>query len=238
MDSANQLIGDKMTLVDHLQELRKRLIRIFIVLMASSFICYYFADKIVALLTVPVGKLYYLNPAEAFFAYLKISVFAGFLLAMPFLLYEVWLFIKPALTRKESASIQFAVPISMILFVTGLAFCYYLILPSTLKFFMSYASEGLQPIFSLGQYLALVLSFFLIFGFIFELPLLIIILAKLGFITSKYLASKRKLVLVLSFVIAVFLAPTPDVFSQCMVAIPIMFLYEISLLFIKYILRK
>jgi sec-independent protein translocase protein TatC len=227
-----------MSLIDHLQELRRRLIIIIAAVAIGSTACYFFAAELVHLITAPAGKLYYMNPAEAFFAYLRVSFFAGFLLALPIVLYQVWAFIVPALTSKERTVSVILVPTSVILFFVGLAFSYYFVLPAGIKFFMGFATEELQPLFSLGQYLSFVISFLLPFGFIFELPLFILVLAKLGVINSKMLVAKRKLVLVMTFVIGAVISPTPDVFSQTMIAVPMLILYEISILVVKYLLRK
>lgn len=228
----------EMSLVDHLQELRKRLIICLISVAITSTACYFYAAQLVQIITAPAGKLYFMNPAEAFFAYLKVSLFAGLLLALPIVLYHVWAFIIPALTTKERSAAVILVPMSVLLFFLGLTFSYYLVLPAGLNFFMSFATDTLQPMISLGQYLSFVISFLLPFGCVFELPLFIIVLAKLGLINSLFLKSKRKLVLVLAFVVGAVISPTPDVFSQTMVAVPIILLYEISLLIVKYVLKK
>lgn len=228
----------KMSLIDHLQELRKRLAKAIIALAIGGFVSYFYAEEIVHLITAPAGKLYYMNPAEAFFAYIKVSFFAGFLLALPVILYQAWAFIVPALANKEHKASVLLVPSSVVLFLAGLGFSYYFVLPAGIKFFMGYATEELQPLFSLGQYLSFVISFLIPFGFIFELPIFILVMAQMGSISSQLLRSKRKIVLVLAFVIGAVISPTPDVLSQTMVALPMLVLYELSILLVKYILRK
>lgn len=230
--------GAEMSLIDHLQELRKRLIVSIAAVLVTSMVCYFYAAELVHLITAPAGKLYYMNPAEAFFTYLKVSVFAGFLLALPILLYQTWAFVVPALTKKERKASLFLVPASVVLFFVGLSFSYFLVLPAGLKFFMGFATDELQPLFSLGEYLSFVISFLLPFGFVFELPLFILVAAKFGLVSSRFLTSKRKVVLVLSFVVGAIIAPSPDVVSQTMVAVPVLVLYESSILIVKYILRK
>lgn len=234
----DEVIDDKMSLVDHLQELRKRLITVIIAVVVGSTVCYFYAAELVHFITAPAGKLYYMSPGEAFFSYLRVSFFAGFLLALPVVLYQVWAFIVPALSHKERFASFILVPASVLLFLIGLTFSYIWVLPAGIKFFMGFATEDLQPMLSLGQYLSFVISFLLPFGFIFELPLLIVVLAKFGIIGSEFLTSKRKHILVLSFVVGAIISPTPDVFSQTMVAVPIIVMYEISRLIVKYVLRK
>ncbi|WP_378956037.1 twin-arginine translocase subunit TatC [Pelosinus sp. sgz500959] len=234
----NDVKDDKMSLIDHLQELRKRLITAIIAVVIGSTICYFYASDLVHFITAPAGKLYYMSPGEAFFTYLRVSFFSGFLLALPVVLYQVWAFIVPALSKKERLASFILVPASVLLFLIGLAFSYVWVLPAGIKFFMGFATEDLQPMLSLGQYLSFVISFLLPFGFIFELPLLIVVLAKFGIIGSEFLTAKRKHILVLSFVVGAIISPTPDVFSQTMVAVPIIVMYEISRLIVKYVLRK
>lgn len=228
----------EMSLVDHLTELRTRIIIILVAVGIGSTISYFYAADIVHVITAPAGKLYYLNPAEAFFSYLKVSVFAGFLLALPVVLYQIWAFVAPALTAKERFASFILVPASVILFFVGLVFSYFLVFPAGIKFFMGFATDDLQPMFSLGQYLSFFISFLLPFGFIFELPLFIIVLAQVGILSSRFLQAKRKIVLVGAFVVGAVIAPTPDVFSQTMVAVPVIILYEASLLLVKHVLRK
>ncbi len=227
-----------MSLIDHLEELRRRLIVMIAAIIVGSAGCYFYAAEISGFITAPAGKLYYMNPSEAFFTYLKVSFFAGFLLALPIVMYQLWAFIVPAMTNNERKAGIFLVPASIFLFFVGLIFSYYLVLPAGIKFFMGFATENLQPMFSIGQYLSFVISFLVPFGFIFELPLLIFVMARLGIIGSAFLTAKRKMVVFLSFVIGAVISPTPDVFSQTMVAVPMILLYEISILIVKYILRK
>lgn len=230
-------IGE-MSVVEHLEELRRRLIIIIIAIAIGSTGAYFYAQELVHFITLPAGKLYYLNPAEAFFTYLKVSFFAGFLLALPIVLYQIWAFVVPALTNQERNLGIILIPSSVLLFFAGLAFSYFFVLPAGIKFFMGFATEDLQPMFSLGQYLSFVISFLIPFGFIFELPLFVLVLAKMGVIGSSFLISKRKIAIVSAFVIGAVISPTPDVFSQSMVAVPILVLYEFSILVVKYILRK
>lgn len=230
--------GGEMSLIEHLEEFRRRLIICIIAVAIGSGASWFYVPRLVEIITRPVGKLYYLSPGEAFFTYLKMSVFAGFLVSLPIVLYQVWLFVVPALTRRERTTALILVPASLALFFLGLAFSYLLVLPAGLKFFLGFATENLQPLLSLGQYLSFVISFLLPFGVIFELPIFIMVLAKMGLVSSAFLQKSRKLTLVLAFVVGALVAPTPDIFSQTMVAIPLVLLYELSILIVKYVLRK
>ena len=228
-----------MSLTAHLEELRSRIIKSLLAIAFGSGVAYFFLDEITKLLTLPVGKLYYLKPGEAFFTYLKIDIAAGFLIALPIIFYHAWRFFLPALTRGERAVLGILVPASVILFFAGLAFSFLLILPVALKFFMGFGqeSENLQTLFSFGSYFEFVILFVLPFGFVFELPLVIIVLGKLGILTSEKLGKYRRYVFFFSFVIGA-LVTSPDVITQIAVAIPVILLYEVGYLVVKYILRK
>jgi sec-independent protein translocase protein TatC len=226
------------TLIDHLQELRKRIFIAVTAVVIGASISWFYASNIIDFLIHPVGKMVFLSPGEAFFAYLKVSVFSGLMLALPVIMHQVWSFLVPALHEGEKKAVLILGPASVLLFIGGVAFSFYLVLPTAIKFFMGFATEQLQPLFSLGAYISFIISFLLPFGIVFELPLFLIVLAKLGIISSSFLASKRKIFLVLAFVIGAVAAPTPDVFSQVMVAIPLLLLYEISIITIKYVLKR
>ena len=228
-----------MSLTAHLEELRSRIIKSLLAIAFGSCVAYFFLDEITTWLTLPVGKLYYMKPGEAFFTYLKIDIAAGFLIALPIIFYHVWRFFLPALTRGERAVLGILVPASVSLFFAGLAFSFFLILPTALKFFMGFGeeSENLQTLFSFGSYFEFVILFVLPFGFVFELPLVIIVLGKLGILMSEKLGKYRRYVFFFSFVIGA-LVTSPDVITQIAVAIPVILLYEVGYLVVKYILRR
>jgi len=186
----------------------------------------------------PAGKLYFMSPAEGFFAYLKLAVFAGLMLALPVVLWQIWAFIAPALTKSEAKWALIMVPGSVLLFFTGMLFAYFVVWPAAVKFFLGFGSETLQPMLSLGQYLSFLLSFIVPFGLIFNLPLGLLILAKMGIISSGFLARKRKIMILVAFIIGGIITPTPDVFSQTMMAVPIILLYEASIWAVRLLLRK
>ena len=230
-----------MSLTAHLEELRSRLIKSVLAVVFGSSVAYFFLDEITKFLTNPVGKLYYMKPGEAFFTYLKIDIVAGFLIALPIIFFHAWKFFLPALTKGERAILGILVPASVILFFAGMAFSFFLVLPIALKFFMGFSLQEnateLQSLFSFQDYFDFVIMFTLPFGFVFELPLAIIVLGKLGILTSEVLGRYRKIVFFLSFVIGA-LVTTPDVISQIAVAVPVMLLYEVGYWVVKYVLRK
>ena len=227
-----------MSLVSHLTELRSRIIKSLIAVAIGSCISYLFIEEIMSFMTKPVGKLYYMQPSEAFFTYLKVAVVVGFLLALPVIFYHVWKFFLPALTTSERAVLGIIVPVSVILFFTGLAFSFGLVLPAGIRFFTSFGNSELEAMFSINRYFDFVITFVLPFGFIFELPLVIIVLGKVGILTSEWLKKYQRIIIFLSFVIGAIITPTPDIFTQSMIALPMIALYEVGYLVVKYILRK
>ena len=227
-----------MSIIAHLTELRKRLIRSLIAIGIGSCIAYYFIEDIMHLLTGPAGKLYYMQPAEAFFTYIKVAIFVGFLIALPIVLYQIWRFVLPALIGMERYLLSVIVPVSLILFIAGIAFSFFFVLPAAVKFLVGFSTQELQPMFSIKQYFDFVIAFLLPFGFIFELPLAIVLLAKVGIVSSKFLAKQQRIVIFLTFVIGAVISPTPDIFSQCMIAIPMILLYEISYVIVRFGMKK
>lgn len=234
----DETVEGQMTLVKHLAELRSRIIKSLIAVAIGTGVAYYFIEDIMKLITLPTGKLYYLQPAEAFFTYLKIALFVGFLLALPIVFYQVWRFVLPALTVREKFIIGVLVPSSVLLFFAGLAFSFFLVLPAAIEFFVGFSTENLQPMFSLHQYFDFVLGFILPFGAVFEVPLVVLVLAKIGLVSSRFLASKQRIVIFLSFVIGAVVSPTVDIFTQSMIALPLILLYEISYFIVKYVMKK
>lgn len=227
-----------MSLIEHLTELRSRLIKCLLAVAAGSLIGYFFIEDIMHYITLPAGKLYYMQPAEAFFTYIKVACVTGFLLALPIIFWHVWRFFLPALTRAERMVLGLIVPISVVLFFCGLAFSFFLVLPAGIKFFLGFGTSELEALFSVDKYFDFVIMFVLPFGFIFELPLIITILGKLGLITSEFLKKYQRMVIFLSFVIGAIITPTPDIFTQSMIALPIIVLYEVGYFIVRYILRR
>lgn len=227
-----------MSLIAHLTELRARLIKSLLAVAVGSGVGYYFIDDIMHYLTLPAGKLYYMQPSEAFFTYIKVAVVAGFLLALPVVFYQVWRFFLPALTRRERMTLGIVVPVSVLLFFAGIAFAFFLVLPAGIRFFMGFGNAELEALFSVDRYFDFTLSFVLPFGFVFELPLIITILGKLGILTSKFLGRYQRIVIFLSFVLGAIITPTPDIFTQSMIALPMIVLYEVGYGIVRFILRK
>ena len=231
-------IQTEQPLRDHLQEFRKRLIICLVVVAIAALACYNYVDDIIALLSGPAGKLYFMNPSEVFFTYMEIALYAGILFTLPVLLYEVWAFVAPALWPEERRAVLVILPTAVILFYVGLVFAYYLVIPAAVTFFMGFATQTLQPMFSLESYLSFILALTLPFGFIFELPLIVVFLAKIGLVTGDFLKGKRKILIVIAFIFAAVVSPTTDIFTQTMIAVPLIVLYEISMFIVCKVMHK
>lgn len=228
----------EMPISGHLQEFRKRLIICLAAVAAASVIAYQFVDDIIAMISAPAGKLYFLNPTEVFFSYLEIAVCTGALVTLPILCYEIWQFVRPALAPTERHAVLWLVPFAVLLFYAGLAFSFFLVLPAAVQFFMGFSTDTLQPMFSLSSYLSFFIAFMLPFGVVFELPLILFFLGKIGIVSSSFLKRKRRILIVLAFVFAGVISPTTDVFTQTMIAVPMIVLYEVSIYLVQYVLRK
>ena len=237
-DAEAVLDDGSMSLIAHLTELRSRIIKCLVATGLGSVIGYFYIQEIMHYITLPAGKLYYMQPAEAFFTYLKVACVAGFLLALPIIFWQVWRFFLPALTTRERMVLGIVVPTSVVLFFCGLAFSFFLVLPAGIKFFLGFGNTELEALLSVDKYFDFVIMFVLPFGFIFELPLVMTIMGKMGLITSAFLKKYQRIIIFLSFVVGALITPTPDVFTQSMIALPIIVLYEVGYFIVRYILRR
>ena len=228
---------DKIPFTAHLEELRKRLIICFIVIGVGFVIAYGFKEKLFEILTLPLvremrpgDKLIFTGLTEAFFTYMKVSFLAGIILASPVIIYQFWAFVGPGLYQKEKRYFVPIVLLSAFFFVGGSLFCFFVVFPFAFKFFLSFATAVIQPLPSMNEYVSFVSVTMLSFGLVFELPLVIVFLAKLGIVTVEFLRKNRKYAILLIFTAAAILTPGPDVVSQVLMAFPLMLLYEISII--------
>jgi sec-independent protein translocase protein TatC len=235
----------KMSLTEHLAELRKRLVRALLALGVGFGVCYYFKDKIFDIVTAPLTQvlpknsyLIYTGLTEAFFVYMKLAFFASLLITSPFVLYQVWRFIQPGLLSKEKQYLVPFVASSTLLFLTGVLFGYFVVLPPAFEFFVSFNNKYLQAMISFADYLSLFVTFLLGFGVSFEMPIFIFFLAKLGIVNSKMLSKQRRYAILVIFIVAAILTPSPDALSQILMAIPLMFLYEVSIFVARFSEKK
>ncbi|MBW2572827.1 MAG: twin-arginine translocase subunit TatC [Deltaproteobacteria bacterium] len=225
----------KIPFTGHLEELRRRLIICFVAVGIGFVLSYGFKEKLFQILTRPLigvmqtgDKLIFTGLPEAFFTYLKVAFLSGIILAAPIIFYQFWMFVAPGLYNKEKRLMVPIVFLSTLFFVGGSFFGYFIVFPYGFKFFLGFASEIIQPLPSMREYLSFASKLLLAFGLVFELPLVITFLAKLGIVSVSFLKKNRKYALLLFFVGAAILTP-PDVVTQVMMALPLMVLYEISI---------
>ncbi|MFH1621894.1 MAG: twin-arginine translocase subunit TatC [Candidatus Omnitrophota bacterium] len=226
----------KLTLVQHLDELRARIIKSLIFIIILSCILYNFTDKILIILVKPIGKLVFLAPTEAFVAHIKIAFFGGLFLSSPFIIYQIWQFISEGLKLDERKYVLMFGPLSFIFFILGSAFGYFVIIPMGIKFLLGFATDFVTPMITLNNYISFVTMITIAFGVVFQLPLISLFLTKIGIVTPKFLSNKRKHAIVIIFILAAALTP-PDVITQCLMAVPLLVLYEIGIMFSKFVYR-
>lgn len=228
---------EKLPFTVHLEELRWRLIYCAITIGVTFIALYAMSDALFGMIRKPLDTdLVFLAPAEAFFVYLKISIYFALIISIPMILYQMWMFTAPGLLGAERTYTGPFVIFGTIFFAIGATFCYFVVLPLGLKFLIGYGGEGLTPMISVGNYISFIFKLMIAFGLVFEMPIVIIFLTKLGFVNPATLAAKRSYFIVGSFVVASLLTP-PDVFTQIIMAVPIILLFEISLLVSKYFIK-
>lgn len=221
----------RMPFLEHLEELRWTIIRSLLAVVVCAVGAYVYSKEIVDLLHHPAPdvKLIFLSPTEAFMTYIKVAMYAGLVIALPYVSWEFWRFIVPGLLAKEKKLVPPIVFFTVLCFAIGALFAYFLIIPFGLKFLITgFQTDYLTANITIGKYLGFVVTMILVFGAVFELPVLAYFLSIVGLLTPQFLRSKRRYGIVLIFIIAAILTP-PDAFTQMMLAIPLLILYEISI---------
>ncbi|GAB5046151.1 twin-arginine translocase subunit TatC [Thermodesulfovibrio sp. TK110] len=250
----------KMSLIEHLSELRKRILICLVALIIAFIFTFSYSEYIFKLLLFPLEftpqfslkeglvfvpdqklhntKLVFLGPAEAFWMNMKIALVSGFVLTIPVIFYQLWRFVSPGLYSHEKKYVLPFVLSATGLFLAGVAFCYLIVLPFAMGFLLNYkVGDFLMPMLSVGLYIDFLLKFLLAFGVVFELPILIVITTRMGLITPQTLKKYRRFAIVLAFVVAAIITPTPDAFNQTLMAVPMIILYELGI-WVSIILNK
>ena len=219
-----------LTITEHLSDLRRRIIFILISVAVTSAGAYYFIDEILDFVTQAGGieDFVFISPTEAFFVIIKLSLLTGLMGAMPFIFYQLWKYIGVALKKNERKYLIYFGPLSYLLFLIGAAFAFRGVLPLGIKFLLSFSKQNITPLITLNAYVSFLGKMITAFGLMFELPVVILFLSKIGVVTPKTLKKGRKYAIVVIFVLAAFLTP-PDVISQIMLAVPVLAMYEISI---------
>ena len=214
--------------IEHLEELRIRAIKSLLAVAFTTIIAYRFSSEILLFFTRHIGQLVFIYPSEAFITHLIVSIAVGFFLASPVIIYQAWRFIGCGLKKEERKLVIIFGVFSFILFLIGCTFGYIVILPIGLGFLLSFAAESIVPMISVSKYVSFLAGITLIFGGVFQLPLAMVFCTKLGIVNSRYLRKHRREAIVIIFIAAAFFTP-PDVVTQCLMAVPLLLLYEVSI---------
>ncbi len=253
---------EKMPITEHLGELRNRILISLVTLLLAFILSFSFSENIFNFIIFPLKynlvlsldnpylqfiphdkllgtKLVFLAPAEALWMSIKISLVSALILGFPIFLYQLWGFISPGLLKHEKRYLLPFIFSSTLLFLVGTFFSFFVVLPFAISFLLTYSvGDILVPMLSVGMYVDFCLKFILAFGIIFELPIVIIFLTKMGIVTPKFLSKNRKYAILIAFILAAILTPTPDAFNQTLMAVPIIILYEIGILLSRLCKRK
>ncbi|MBN1426339.1 twin-arginine translocase subunit TatC [Candidatus Fermentibacteria bacterium] len=218
-----------MPFLDHLDELRSRIIKILVAVCAGALLGYAASGRGLSLLARSAGELQSLSPLETFGVRIKLSVVIGLLLALPFVLIQIWRFVAPGLYRNEQRIAMGLIVSSTLCFVVGGAFSFLVVGPNAMRMLADFSPPEIANRWSVAKYVAFVLNLMLAFGAIFEMPVAMFFLTKLGIVTPRLLRKKWRHAMVIIFILAAIVTP-PDVFTQVMLAIPLILLYEVGIL--------
>lgn len=244
---------ERLPITEHLTDLRKRIVNSLIAVSVAFIAAFNFSEHLFRFIMFPLRynfdfsvrelyirfvqadklqntKLVFLAPAEGFWMNLKVSLVAAVIVSLPIVFYQIWKFISPGLLPKEKKYVMPFVFFTTLLFLAGASFCFFIVLPFALDFLLTYKlGDFLMPMLSVGQYVDFCLKFILAFGLVFELPIVLVFLTKFGIVSPKTLSKNRKYAVLVAFILAAFLTPTPDAFNQTLMAVPIILLYEIGI---------
>jgi len=222
-----------LTLVEHLTELRGKIIVSLVALGAAILLSLPFASHLLKILKYPargvIDKLAFFSPEEAFMIYMRIGFLCAFILSMPVILYQFWGFCAPAMDERVRKRSSFFIVSCFLSFIIGSLFAYFILLPPALKFLLGFAKEDMEPIISAGKYISFVTGIIFASGLVFQMPILSFLLTRLGVINSRTLRKKYKYAIVVIAIVAAVITPTPDAFNMSLLAIPMLFLYELSI---------
>ena len=237
--------GKVMSIFDHLGELRSRLMRAGLVVLVFFFIFLGFSEKLMMFLKEPlvralppgVNALHFTGPMDVFVVNIKVAMLVGVLAACPVWLYQFWKFFEPALYPKERKYILPFIVASIALFVAGISFCFFIILPLTLSFLLELGMQVGTPIITVTDYISMLMLLLFGFGIVFETPLIIVLLAMLDIIDLEMLTANRRIIIIIILIVAAIMTP-PDPISQMAMAVPVYLMYEMAILIVRFMKRK
>lgn len=222
--------NQKLTLLDHLSELRKRLVTIIVVNFIAAIVSFQFSDVIIQyILKLKKGfELIYIQPAELFLVYVKISIICGVIISLPITIFQIWMFVSKGLYLKEKIYVVLALVMGTVFFVIGVVFCYKIVLPTTLDYFVRITILDVEAMISVSAFTSFINTMLVSFGAVFEMPIVVFLLSLMGILKPKTLMDKQKYIIIIIFIVAAFITP-PDIVSQTLLAIPMLLLFEISI---------
>lgn len=223
------------TFLDHLEELRKRILYSVGGVAAGTIVGFFFAKRVMGLIIerAALGTTYFFAPAEAFIAQIKVAIFLGVAVSFPLILYQTWAFIGPGLTRSERKISLTYITTGFLLFAIGIAFGYFILIPYGLRFLLSFGSEMIQPLMNIGKYLNFFLWCLLGSGLLFQLPLLVFFLMRLGIVDVDTITRHRPEAIVAILIICAVITPTGDFFTLLLMSVPLLILFELSIIAAK-----
>lgn len=229
-----------MTIVEHLEELRRRLLIAFAALGVGTMLGWLVARQVLDYLIGLMGidRVVFMSPSEGLFVQLKVAFFLGVFVGLPVILYQFWAFIATGLTHTERRGVLMLLPPSIVLFLAGAAFGLFVIMPIGVRVLLSYSTDRIQPLLAVGPTLSFLMAFVLAFGFVFQLPMVIVFLAQIGVVTPEMLAAGRRYAIVGIVILSAFLTPGTDVVSQMLMAVPTYLLYELSIILARFVAPK
>jgi sec-independent protein translocase protein TatC len=238
LDAADE--QGKMSFFDHLTELRTRIVWSLVPAGIGLLISLYFTNTVMRFLSGHLKtELVFTTPTEAFWTYMKVAMIMGLFIAMPVILWNVWAFVAPGLHKHERKYAAPFVIIGSLLFIGGGAFAMLVVVPFAISFLVSFGQDqGLKPMITISSYIDFILKFTLAFGVVFEMPVVITLLSMLGVVTPQFLSKNRKYAILINFVIAAILTPTPDIVNQSLMAGPLIILYEVGIICSRVVARK
>lgn len=228
---------ERQTIIEHFKALRKSIIISLIAIIIAAIIAFNFSDEILSILIKPLSDINEVpvvtGVTEAFYVKLKIAFFSGFILAFPVVIWAIWRFLKPALYPSERKYLLIIFPISLILFTVGILFSYFIVLRIIIEFFILMAGENIGTMLKIDEYISFIIGFVIPFGLIFQLPVLVYFLTKIGVIKYEKIRKSRKYALLVIVVVSAVLTP-PDPISNLLMSIPTYLLYELSIIIAKF----
>ncbi|MEO0203211.1 MAG: twin-arginine translocase subunit TatC [candidate division WOR-3 bacterium] len=229
---------NEQTFWDHIAELRRRIIYIIIFLIPSFIGSFVFSDNILGFISKPVGSLYFFSPIEAFNVKLKLSLLCSIFVSFPFIVYQFWKFLEPALFENEKKVLLLGILFSIVLFYSGIFLSIFVITPIGVKFLMSFSNENLKALIRADDYLNFLLFMSLSFGFLFQIPIAMTILSAFKVVHPSVYSKYRRIIILVIFIAAAIITPTVDAFSMLLLALPLVIIFEIGILVSKVVYKN